>query len=363
MTSPLPVQQRAGRTSSRQQTLFAQLSAEVQALGLMRRRQGRYWVQLAGVVTVLAALLTALVLLGDTWWQLAVAAGLAVAFTQIAFLGHDAAHRQVFASARWNEGAALVLSGLGGISYGWWQSKHSRHHANPNTEGKDPDIASGVLAFTPAVVAELRGVRRWFAGRQGWAFFPLLLLEGLNLHAQGVRHVLSRRRVERRWVEASLQAVRLGGYAALVIATLPPGKACAFLAVQLGLYGLYMGASFAPNHKGMAVIPPGATVDFLRRQVLTSRNIRGGRLVGAAMGGLDLQVEHHLFPSMPRANLRRAQPVVQAFCARHDVPYTQVGLLASYGMVIRYLNRVGLGERDPFECPLSQQLRPRTTVG
>jgi fatty acid desaturase len=364
MTSPHPVQQRAGRSATpRQQTLFAQLSAEVQAQGLMRRRYGLYWTKLVGVVAVLAALMTTLVLLGETWWQLAVAAALAVAFTQCAFLGHDAAHRQIFVSARWNEGTALLLSGLAGISYGWWQNKHSRHHANPNTEGKDPDIVSGVLAFTPAVVAGLRGARRWFAGRQGWAFFPLLPLEGLNLHAQGVKHVLSRRRVERRWVEASLQAVRLGGYVALVLWVMSPGKALAFLAVQIGLFGLYMGASFAPNHKGMAIIPPGTTIDFLRRQVLTSRNIRGGRVVAAAMGGLNYQVEHHLFPSMPRVSLRRAQPVVQAFCARHDVPYTQTGLLTSYGMVVRYLNRVGLGDRDPFQCPLSQQLRPRTTVG
>lgn len=363
MISATPVRQRAGRDTPRQQTLYAQLSAEVQALGLMRRRRGRYAARAAVVVALLGGLLTTLVLVGETWWQLLVAAGLSVAFTQVAFLGHDAAHRQVFASVHGNERAALALSGLAGMSYGWWQQKHTRHHGNPNTEGKDPDIVSGVLAFTPAVVSGLRGVRRWFAGRQGWAFFPLLLLEGLNLHVQGVRHVMRRGPVEHRWTEVGMQVVRLGGYPALVLWVLPLGQACAFLAVQVGLFGLYMGASFAPNHKGMAIIAPGTTVDFLRRQVLTSRNIRGGRLTSAAMGGLNHQVEHHLFPSMPRANLRRAQPVVEAFCARHGVPYTQVGLLSSYATVVRYLNRVGLGERDPFECPMTQQLRRRTTVG
>ena len=62
--------------------------------------------------------------------------------TQIAFLGHDAAHRQMFKSGRWNDWVSLIIANLlVGISYGWWQSKHTRHHANPNKEGADPDIA------------------------------------------------------------------------------------------------------------------------------------------------------------------------------------------------------------------------------
>ena len=61
-----------------------------------------------------------------------------------------------------------------------------------------------------------------------------------------------------------------------------------------------MGCSFAPNHKGMPVLSAGHTLDFLRKQVLTSRNIRGGWFVDILLGGLNYQIEHHLFPSMPR---------------------------------------------------------------
>jgi fatty acid desaturase len=346
-------------SSPRQQTAFAELLREVQAMGLMRRRYGLYWTRMIGAVVVLAALAATHVLLGDTWWQLVLAAVLALVLTQIAFLGHDAAHRQIFASARWNEWTSLIIAnGMTGLSVGWWTSKHTRHHGNPNTIDKDPDIVSGVLSFTPEVAATRRtGLRGWFAARQGWFFFPLLLLEGLNLHAHSLRAVLGRGPVKRRWVEASLLAVRLGGYIALVFVVLSPGKAFAFLAVQLGLFGVFMGASFAPNHKGMAIIDRQTTVDFLRRQVLTSRNIRGGRWVDVAMGGLNHQIEHHLFPSMPRPNLRRAQPVVQEYCRRHGIPYTQTGLIESYAIVVRYLNRVGLGARDPFECPLVAQTR------
>lgn len=131
---------------------------------------------------------------------------------------------------------------------------------------------------------------------------------------------------------------------------------------QLGvavLFGVYMGASFAPTHKGMPLLPADAEINFLRRQVLTSRNIRGGLLIDWAMGGLNHQIEHHLFPRMPSMNLRRVRPVVREFCVERGIPYTETGLVRAYGSVIRYLNDVGLGRSDPLECPVVAQFRPR----
>lgn len=127
--------------------------------------------------------------------------------------------------------------------------------------------------------------------------------------------------------------------------------AAVFLAVQLGLFRFYMGMAFAPNHKGMPLVPKGVKLDFLRRQVLMSRNIRGNRVIDVAMGGLNYQIEHHLFPSMPRPHLRRAAPIIQGYCHDHEVPYTQTTLLRSYLIVFQYINRVGLGERDPLRVP------------
>jgi len=138
---------------------------------------------------------------------------------------------------------------------------------------------------------------------------------------------------------------------------LSPGIAFVFLAVQLGIFGVYMGMVFAPNHKGMPLVPKDAKLDFLTRQVLMSRNVRGTRALDVVMGGLNYQIEHHLFPSMPRPHLRHVAPMVQTYCVSHGVPYTVTGLLESYGIVIRYINRVGLGERDPFACPLVEQRR------
>jgi len=335
---------------------FTALAQMVRERGLLRRRYGYYWTKLIGLPLLLAASLLLFVWIGDTWWQLFTAAFLAMLFTQIAFLGHDSAHRQIFVSGKWNDWASLVLGDLlVGMSYGWWQHKHTRHHANPNKLGADPDIELPVIVVAPEKRAPRGAVVTWLRAHQGMFFFPILLLEGVSLHASGVARVAKRGRLDRRWVEIGFLAVRLLGFPLLVFLVLSPGVAFVFLAVQLGLFGFYMGVSFAPNHKGMPIVPRDATIDFLRRQAMMSRNIRGNRVLDTAMGGLNYQIEHHLFPSMPRPHLRKAAPLIAEYCRAHGVPYVQTGLFASYAIIVRYINRVGLGERDVFSCPLIEQ--------
>ncbi|WP_394554541.1 fatty acid desaturase family protein [Agromyces sp. MMS24-JH15] len=335
---------------------FTDLARIVKDAGLMRRRYGYYWTKLVSVPFAYAAAIALFIWIGDTWWQMFTAVGFAVLFTQTAFLGHDAAHRQIFRSGKWNDWISLILAGLVGMSYGWWQHKHTRHHANPNQIGTDPDIDLPVVAFTPEQAARERAAFfRWIIGHQGYFFFPILLLEGLSLHASSVHRVFAKEPLPHRPVEITFLTARIFGYLALILLVLSPGRAAVFLAIQLGLFGFYMGMSFAPNHKGMPLVPHGAKLDFLRRQVLMSRNIRGNRLVDILMGGLNYQIEHHLFPSMPRPHLRRAAPIIRTYCSGQGVPYTQTTLVHSYAIVFQYINRVGLGERDPFECPMVTQ--------
>ena len=346
------------RPAERFVSLYTDLAREVRERGLLNRRYGYYWTRITLAVVAFVGIWVGVFLLGDTWWQLALAAALGIVVTQFGFLGHDSAHHQLFRSATWNEWTSRVLSGVFvGLSYGWWKSKHNRHHAAPNQEGRDPDIAPGAIAFTPTALSERTGLGGWLARRQGWFFFPLLLLEGLNLHLASVMTVLRPGSVPYRRVEAAMVIARLAALMIVVFLVLPPGKAGAFVALQMGVFGLCLGASFAPNHKGMPIVPATMKLDFLRRQVLMSRNVRGSFLVDFFMGGLNYQIEHHLFPSMPRPNLKKLQPLVRAYCAEHGVAYTEVGLFTSYGIVIRYLNNVGLRARDPFDCPLASQLR------
>ncbi|WP_280264396.1 fatty acid desaturase family protein [Nocardia abscessus] len=319
---------------------YAVLLRRVQGAGLLKRRLRYYAWKSAVTAVALAAGWTVFVVVGDSWWQLGVAAFLAVVFAQIAFLGHDAGHRQIFGSRRANYLFGVLFGNLGiGVSIGWWTSNHNRHHAHPNTEGADPDVM-GVLVHSGDRARASRGLRRLIFRNQAWLFFPMLLLEGWSLHFASARAVMRWAIPHRAW-EALLLAAHATGYLCAVFLVLSPVKAVVFIVVQQGLFGLYMGCTFAPNHKGMEVLTAADSRGFLRRQVLTSRNVRGGPLVDTALGGLNYQIEHHLFPSMPRPNLRRAQPLVAEFCAELGLPYCQTSLLGSYIQALRHLHSVG----------------------
>jgi fatty acid desaturase len=324
-------------------SLYADLARQVRRAGLLRRRPGYYTARISATVAAYAGVWFAVVLVGPTWWVPAPAAIMAVASTQLGFIGHDAGHKQIFRGRRANDLLGLVAGDLGiGLSYGWWIDKHNRHHAHPNQEGKDPDITSGVLLFAEGGGDGLSrtGVRRLWTRLQAFLFFPLLLLEGLNLHVASIR-ALAGPRTRYRRLEIGLFTVHVIGYFGTLFVELTPGQAVAFIVVHQGLFGLYMGCSFAPNHKGMPVLSADDAMDFLHRQVLTSRNVAGGRLVDGILGGLNYQIEHHLFPSMPRPSLRRAQPLIRLFCTEHAIAYTQTDLFDSYRQALRHLHKVG----------------------
>ncbi|WP_299168496.1 acyl-CoA desaturase [uncultured Arthrobacter sp.] len=338
---------------------YSALLKSVRAAGLLRRRRGYYVVLLCILGLAGAVLWTSFFLIGDAWTQLLVAAALGILYTQFAFVGHEAAHQQVFASRVANEWTArLIATSLVGMSYAYWTDKHGRHHVRPNGVNEDPDIAPGAVIFHNEVPANRGFIGRAFGTRQGYFLFPLLLFLGYTLYADSVKYLFRAASVAHRWLEVALLGMRFGVYLSVVFLFLSPGVAVAFVAVQTAVFGLYMGGCFAPNHKGMPVLPERSRVDFFTRQVLTSRNIGGGRFMTVFMGGLNHQVEHHLFPDMPRPHLRKVRRLVKTHCATAGVPYTETGLIRSYVIVIRYLNRVGMKAADPFTCPITDRYRP-----
>lgn len=336
---------------------YTELSQKVQSNGLLKRTPWFYIVVGIAIVVALAGAITGAILIGDSWFQLLIAAAFAIIFTQIAFLAHEAGHRAILMGGPANDRLARVLAGIVGMSYSWWDSKHSRHHANPNKVGKDPDIEFDTISFIEEDAVKQRGFIRFITQRQGWLFFPLLTLEGLNLHLHSLQYLFARGPVLKRKTELSIIAARFAVLLIPLFMFLPLGKAFAFLGVLYAIFGVYMGASFAPNHKGMAVIAHDTRLDFFTKQVRTSRNIRGGWWATWFMGGLNYQIEHHLFPSMSRMHLAETRKIVMEHCRKLDVPYTETSLFRSYAIVIDYLNRVGLAARDPFDCPMMAEYR------
>jgi len=319
------------------------LAALVRDGGLLDRRRGAYGAAIGLNLTLIALTVAAMTAVGESWWQLLLAIPAAVLSTRSAFFGHDAGHKQIAATPRVNRALGLLHANvLAGMSYGWWVAKHTRHHVHPNEVDLDPDVGTGVLAWTPEQAGAKRGFARWLARHQAVAFFPLLLLEALNLQVSSVRDLLHTDRRDR-LLESSLLLAHHLGYAGCLLLVMSPLQALAFAGVHHALFGLHLGMAFAPNHKGMPMPAPGEQWTHLQRQVLTARNVHGAALTDWLLGGLNYQIEHHLFPSMPRPNLRHAQPLVQAYCVAVGLAYTAETALQSYRHALAHLGEVGEG--------------------
>ncbi|MCF3103676.1 acyl-CoA desaturase [Streptomyces roseoverticillatus] len=322
---------------------FAPLLRQVRDQGLLERRRGWYARSIAVNVVALAATAAGIVLSGDSWWTVLLAVPAALFWARTAFVGHDSGHAQIAATRRTGRLIGLLHADLLlGMSYAWWNDKHNRHHANPNHVDKDPDVGVGALVWTQRQAAQRQGrAVRWLTRNQARLFFPMLLLEGISLKISSVRD-LGRQSAEERRTEAALLVLHVAGYAGLLLSSMSPGKAVVFALLHHALFGLHLGMVFAPNHKGMEMPDPGGERwGHLQRQVLTSRNVRGGAVTDWLMGGLNYQIEHHLFPNMPRPHLRLARPLVRAHCRASGLPYTETGIVGSYRQALQHMHEVG----------------------
>jgi fatty acid desaturase len=321
---------------------FHALASQVRAMGLLDRRLGYYRVKITLTIVAFFAGWALFVTLGNSWMSLAVAPLLGMMFTQMGFIGHDAGHNQVFGTRRRNRALGLTVgNALIGLSFGWWVPKHNAHHAHPNEVGRDPDIGEGPAPPAPDAPGKDPGaVASWLARWQAPLFFPLMLLRSGGMHVLGIQRLV-RRRDHAAAAEASLLLLHAAVYLTVVLWVLSPLKALAFIALQQAVFSVYLGISFAPNHKGMPIIESATAAGFARRQVVTARNIGGGRFTTFMLGGLNYQIEHHLFPSMPRPNLRLVQGLVRDFCAATDLGYSEESFAGSFRQIIQHLSDAG----------------------
>jgi fatty acid desaturase len=367
VTVTLPRKNEARTTGS---TLYSEILNRVKDEGLLAKNPA-FYIKRFIIISVAAAALWAMVItIAATGlsWAIAIPAMalLGIAAAQYGFIAHETSHRQVFLSNKRNDFYGKITANLfAGLSYGFWMKKHNQHHRTPNQIHKDPDIHIRVLAFRTEDMEAKPAAEKLITKNQGWLFPILLTLTGFDLLMDSFAAIFSKGKngkpLKGRFGEFTMMVFRQGvPIAALLLLFGPIFGSLLWVAFML-TFGLFMGGAFAPNHKGMPLIPEDSKISFFERQVLTSRNVRPSWLKDNLMGGLNYQVEHHLFPSMPRPSLIRAREIVIEFCKEKNIPYTEKGLFQSYGLVISYLNKVGLSSNvDPFVCPMVAQLRPRS---
>ncbi|RIT49499.1 acyl-CoA desaturase [Mycobacteroides abscessus] len=327
---------------------FPALQKEIRAAGLLDLRRGYYVTRITATVLIIVAAWALFFYIGASWWQLAVALLLAFGSAQAGLMGHDVGHHQVTRTRRTRELLGyLHINLLLGGSYEWWINHHNRHHSNPNHTERDTDIVRRKAIFTPAQASQpMSAARRFIIRRQEKIFFPMAILESLGLRVVSARAIMAGT-VRRPVVESLLIATHSLLYFVAVFSTLPVWMGLAFVAVHQGATGLYGGLIFAPNHKGMPVRSDEEKLDWMTRQVITARNIPGGPLLDYLYGGLNYQIEHHLFPSMSQANLRKASPIVKAHCLAAGLPYHETSVVGAYTEILRHLRRVRV-EAEPL---------------
>jgi len=326
---------------------YAALKARIQEAGLLKAQGTYYAVKLAYTLTMFAIGMALLILLSGWLRVLVVAPYLAFVCAQLGFLAHDLGHKQVFGSNKVNNWFGMVLANLlVGMSLSWWNDKHNAHHANPNHDGLDPDIDIPFMAFSEEQALRKRGLSRIITAYQALLFFPALTLTTYSMQFSSVKFTL-RTRYRLRGPDTSMLWAHMALYYLGLTLFLGPWYGLVFIIIHRGLLGLFIGAVFAPNHKGMLVLTDDdEKLDFLSKQVLTSRSVRSTPMIDFLYGGLNHQAAHHLFPSMPRNKLRNAAEITRAFCKEHNIPYHVTGVRQSFAEILRSLHDVSAPVRS-----------------
>ncbi len=325
---------------------FTELKRLIDEKGLLAKQPAYYSRKIIFTLGLLAFGLVALVVLDSLWLLLLDAVFLAFVFTQAGFLGHDAGHLQIAKSTWRNDVIGLAAAFLLGMSRSWWVDQHNEHHSNPNNLELDPHTAIPGVAFSEEQAQRKRGIARFLVRYQAYYFFPFLFLEGIGTRIASIQYLKRGKAVKYPRIEPLLMLAHVLLYLGLLFFFMEAWQAILFIVVHQAFLGLYMGSVFAPNHKGMLLLEKNNQLDFLRQQVLTSRNVKAHPLTDFLYGGLNLQIEHHLFPTMPRNKLKEAQKIVRAFCLRRGISYHETTLIGSFQEVLASLHQTSAPLRE-----------------
>jgi fatty acid desaturase len=294
---------------------YAELKRLIKQRGLLDQQPVYFAGKSLLTLGLLAVGLTLLLIVDNFWLQLLNAAYLAFVFVQISLIAHDLGHRQFSFRASWkNDWLTLILGNL-------------------------------LLGFEEEQALDKRGLARFVVKYQAALIFPLSILQGLSMHRSSIQFLIEKR-AKSTLTEALFMGAHFVVYFGLLFSVLEPLQALLFITVHRGLFGMFMVSIFAPNHKAMPVLARNSQLDFMRRQVLTSRNVIAHPITDFWYGGLNYQIEHHLFPRLPRNKLREAQSIIKAFCGDQSIAYHETSVLQSYREILQHLHEVGAPLRE-----------------
>jgi predicted heme/steroid binding protein/fatty-acid desaturase len=299
-------------------------------------------------------------------------------YQQCGWLAHDFLHHQAFKKRRYGDYLGLYWGNLmQGYSVQWWKNKHNGHHAVCNLHSStalaqdgDPDIDTmPLLAWSLKQAQSYReleadgkdsGFVKFMIKYQAMFYLPILMIARLSWMNESFKNAFSlgaasenlKMERERKGLQYPiLEKVGIVLHYVWAI-SLASGfgrfsfaYGLAYFLISTTTCGFFLGIVFGLGHNGMATYDADARPDFWKLQVTTTRNIIGGHgfpqfFVDWFCGGLQYQVDHHLFPTLPRHNLAKCHALVHSFCKEWDVSYHEADLVAVTGEVINHLSKV-----------------------
>lgn len=342
---------------------YRELRAKIIAMGLFNSSYIYYVYKVLTNISLLATAIACAVVSDNFVVNMVGGLILGLFWQQSGWLAHDFLHHQVFKNRVYGDMAGIIIGNLWqGFSVQWWKSKHNAHHAVPNLHASSTDAADGdpdidtmpILAWTLRMAESAKDSKmgqfliRW----QSVFYFPVLLFARLAWSHQSWvfvwggagAHSVKAAHIDKAKIRYPILE-RIGlvaHYAGLltILSYMPPLTAIAyFFTAQCGC-GLMLATVFGLGHNGMAVYPADQRPDFWKLQVSTTRNVTSTWFVDWFCGGLQYQVDHHLFPTLPRHNLKKVHVLVESFCKEYGVTYHEADMLVGTYEVLSHLSKV-----------------------
>lgn len=258
---------------------------------------------------------------------------------QMAGLLHDAGHRAIFKTTRANDFVGNIFGSFLAEGYTFWKVKHNMHHAHPNEDDEDPDVALPILSFTKEAYRAKTGIAKILCKYQVYLYYPIGLLLFISPRLGTIKYFLKVYK-PKMLPEIVIFSISLFAWFFLQFFIFDLSKALLLFIVTNTTIGFYLLNVFAPNHKGMPYLEKGVKLSFLEQQIITSRNIKGHWLTDFVYMGLNYQIEHHLFPNTPRNKLKHITPFVLELCRKKKLEYTEVSVIETNKIILSELHQV-----------------------
>ena len=279
---------------------------------------------------------------------------------QLVFTVHDAGHMGITHNTTVDTLIGIFIADfIGGLSIGWWKRNHNVHHIVTNSPEHDPDIEYvPFLAISHRFFESLTSsfyeqimpydaVARFLLPYQAYLYYPLLTFGRFNLYVLSWEYMIRGLGPKKgpawwhRWLEITCQIFFWYWFGYCIVYKSIPTASGRFAFIMVShMVTMPLHAQITLSHFSMSTAELGPHESFPQKMLRTTMDIDCPQWLDFFHGGLQFQAIHHLFPRMPRHNLRRTQKLVQEFCTDVGIPYALYGFVDGNRSVVGRLAEV-----------------------